>query len=73
MAQDSYGRNCCSVTMLAEMAAVAAGLGLAAFWVSYVGADTAEHQVPLAEAAAVRFEQAMPVRRFAPPRCPGAL
>jgi hypothetical protein len=52
------------VTVLAGMAAERAGLGPGAFWVSYVAADGAEHQLPLAEAAAVRFEQAMPVRRF---------
>jgi hypothetical protein len=31
---------------------------------SYVDPGGAEHEVPLAEAAAVRFEQAWPVRRF---------
>ncbi len=52
------------MTVLAEMAAEPAGLGPADFWVSYVAAGGAEHQVSLTEAAAVRFEQAMPVRRF---------
>jgi phosphohistidine swiveling domain-containing protein len=59
-----YGRNCCFVTVLAEMAAEPRGPRLAVFKVSYVAADGAEHQVPLAEAAPVPFEQAMPVRRF---------
>jgi hypothetical protein len=59
-----YGRNCCSVTVLAEMAAEPGGLRLAVFKVSYVAGDGAERQVPLAEAALVAFEQALPVRRF---------
>ena len=59
-----YGRNCCVVTVLAEMAAEPRGPRLAVFKVSYVAADGAEHQVPLAEATGVPFEQAMPVRRF---------
>jgi hypothetical protein len=37
---------------------------LAVFKVSYVAGDGGEHQVPLAEASSVPFEQAMPVRRF---------
>ena len=52
------------MTVLAETAAVPAGLGSAAYWVSYIAAEGAEHEMPLAEAAAARFEQAMPVRRF---------
>jgi len=59
-----YGRNCCVVTVLAEMAAEPRGPRLAVFKVSYVAADGAEHQVPLAETTGVPFEQAMPVRRF---------
>ena len=47
------------------MAAEPSGLRLAVFKVSYVAGDGAEHQVPLAEAPPVPFEQAMPVRRFA--------
>jgi hypothetical protein len=50
------------VTVLAEVAVELDGLRLAAFWVSYVDGG-AEHEVPPAEAVAVRFEQAMPVRR----------
>ena len=46
------------------MAAEPGGLRLAVFKVSYVAGDGAERQVPLAEAAPVPFEQAMPVRRF---------
>lgn len=52
------------MTVLAEMAAEPAGSGLAGLWVSYVAGDGAEHRVPFAEAVAVRFERAMPVRRF---------
>jgi hypothetical protein len=44
------------------------GLSIAAFEVGYVSGDGAEHRVPLAEALAVRFEQGLPVRRFASQR-----
>ena len=43
------------------MAAEPGGLRLAVFKVSYVAGDGAERQVPLAEAAPVPFEQALPV------------
>lgn len=59
-----YGRNCCSVTVLAEVAGESGGLRLAVFKVSYVAGDGGEYQVPLAEAQLVAFEQARPVRRF---------
>src|SRR5215469_661319 len=52
-----YGRNCCFVTVVAEVAAEPGGLRLAVFKVSYVAGDGAERQVPLAEATGVPFEQ----------------
>src|SRR5215471_7667625 len=52
------------MAVLPEMAVLGDVRSGAAFEVSYVSEDGAEHHVPLAEAQAVPFELGLPVRRF---------